>query len=164
MEKTMKKSVINTRVIAANAIIAALYAAWTVAIYPLAYGAIQARTSELMIFLAFYNRKYIPGLVIGCLIANIPSSLGAYDIVFGTLATLIVVIAASKVHNRYLVALIGALVNGVIVGYELHLALGLPFLINAVYVFVGEFFVLAIGAVIFGALEKNETFKKYLSD
>ena len=80
----MKK--LNTKMIALNAIIAAVYAAFTILLAPISYGSIQMRISEIMIFLAFYNKDYIPGLVLGCLIANIPSGLGAFDMVFGTLA------------------------------------------------------------------------------
>ena len=83
----MKK--LNTKMIALNAIIAAVYAAFTILLAPISYGSIQMRISEIMIFLAFYNKDYIPGLVLGCLIANIPSGLGAFDMVFGTFATLL---------------------------------------------------------------------------
>ena len=55
------------------------------------------------------------------------------------------------------VALIGGVVNGLIVGLELYLALELPFMINAFYVFIGEFIVLIIGAFLFKCLEKNKT-------
>ena len=54
-------------------------------------------------------------------------------------------------------AFIGGAVNGLIVGLELYLALELPFMINAFYVFVGEFAVLVIGAILFKCLEKNKT-------
>ena len=102
---------IDTKTIAFNAIIAAVYGALTILLAPISYGSIQMRISEIMVFLAFYNKKYIPGLVLGCFIANIPSPLGLWDICFGTLATLIAVIAINKLPNRYLGALAGALAN-----------------------------------------------------
>lgn len=153
---------LDVKMIATNAIIAAVYAVLTIAIYPLSYGAIQMRISELMVFLAFYNKKYIPGLVLGCLIANIPSSLGVMDMVFGTLSTLIVVIAMNKLENRYVAALAGGVITGLIVGAELYIALKLPFVINAFYVFAGETIILEIGAVLFGFIEKNESFMKFI--
>ena len=62
--------------VAINAMIACVYAALTIACSSIAYGGIQFRISEILIFLAFYNKKYIPGLIIGCFLANLPSPLG----------------------------------------------------------------------------------------
>ena len=77
----------DVKVVAINAMIACVYAVLTILCSGLSYGAIQLRFSEIFIFLAFYNKKYIPGLIIGCFLANIPSPLGFADIIFGTLAT-----------------------------------------------------------------------------
>lgn len=153
----------DLKIVAMNAMIACVYAALTIAIAPLAYGEIQARISEVIVFLAFYNRKYIPGLVVGCLISNIPSTLGAADMVFGTFSTLCVCLAMYYLKNIYLAALAGGAITGIIVGAELSIIFKIPFLINAVYVFIGEFIVLLIGAVLFKMLEKNENFMtKYI--
>ncbi len=140
---------IDTKTIAFNAIIAAVYAALTILLAPISYGSIQMRISEIMVFLAFYNKKYIPGLVLGCLIANIPSPLGLWDICFGTFATLVAVIAINKLPNRYLGALAGA---NMFVNYGL----------NAGYVFIGELVILVIGAFVFGILEKNKQVENLL--
>lgn len=146
-----------------NAMIAAVYAVLTILISPIAYGAIQMRLTEIIVLLACYNKKFIPGLTIGCLLANLASPMGLYDICFGTLATLIACIGMYLGKNLILGAFIGGVVNGILVGIELYLALELPFLINALYVFIGEFAVLLIGAVIFKLIEKNESFmKKYI--
>lgn len=155
---------LDTKEIALNAIIACIYAALTLAIAPLAYSEVQFRISEVMVFLAFYNRKYIPGLVIGCFLSNIPSSLGWMDMVFGTFSTLVVVMTMNKVNNRYTASVLGALITGVIVGFELHLAFGIPFLINAIYVAIGEFGVLLIGAILFKTIENNPNVKRYLEE
>lgn len=156
----MKK--IDVKTIAINAVIAAIYAALTIGLAPISYGQVQMRISEMMIFLAFYNKKYIPGLVLGCFIANVPSSLGFYDMVFGTFATFLAVIAMNKVSNRYVGGLLGGLINGIIVGLELTFAFGTPFLLNAVYVFIGEAVVLEIGAFLFGLVEKNQPVMKFI--
>ena len=50
---------------------AALYAALTLFLAPLSYGPVQARLSECMVLLAYYNKKWIPGLTAGCLLANL---------------------------------------------------------------------------------------------
>lgn len=157
----MKK--LDVKTVVMNAMIACVYVVLTLAIQPLAYGAIQMRISEIMVFLAFYNKKTIPGLVIGCLIANMFSPMGLWDICFGTLATAIVCIAFNKLHHLYLGALVGGIVNGVLVGIELTIVFHDPFLINFFYVFIGEVIILVVGALVFQLLEKNETFmKKYI--
>lgn len=145
----------DVKTLVINAIIAALYAALTVFMAPIAYGPIQARLSEIMVFLAFYNKKYIPGLVLGCVIANIPSSLGMVDVIFGTLSTVFVCLMMDRVNNRYLSAFLGAVITGLIIGAELTVVFKLPFVMTMFEVFVGEVFVLVIGAVVFGMIEKN---------
>lgn len=141
----------NTKLmmLAENAMIATVYALFTVLISPLAYGGIQMRLSEVLIFLAFYRSRYIPGLVLGCLIANLFSPMGLPDVIFGTLATVFACLSMNFLSNLYAAALAGSLINGLIVGLELHLVLNLPFAINFAQVAIGEFIVLFIGALIF---------------
>ena len=75
----------NLRMLILNAAIAAVYAALTIGLAPLSYGPIQVRISEFMTLLAFYNKRFIPGLVIGCFIANIGSPFGLTDMIVGHL-------------------------------------------------------------------------------
>jgi len=153
----------KVQLLAINAMIATVYAVLTILISPIAYGAVQMRLTEIIVLLACYNKKFIPGLTIGCLLANLASPMGLYDICFGTLATFIACIGMYYGKNLWLGAFIGGIVNGILVGIELYLAFELPFMINAFYVFIGEFAVLLIGAVIFKLLEKNESLmKKYI--
>lgn len=153
----MKKKV---QTLTLNAVIASGYAVLTLVISPFAYGAIQMRITEIIVLLSCYNKKFIPGLVIGCFLANLNSPLGMYDLLFGTFATLIACILMHYVKNVYFGALVGSLVNGLIIGLELYLALELPFFINVIYVFIGEFIVLLVGAFLFKQLEKNEYLMK----
>ena len=111
----------------------------------------------------FYNKKYISGLVIGCFIANLASPMGMWDMMFGTLATLLATLSISKQKNLFVAAFLGALFNGAIIGLELHLAFQLPLVINMIYVFIGEFIVLLVGIVVCKWMEKNQTFmNKYI--
>lgn len=73
------------------AMIAALYVVLTVLInaFNLASGAIQVRISEALTVLPFFTPAAIPGLFIGCLISNIVTGCLPWDVVFGSLATLI---------------------------------------------------------------------------
>lgn len=147
---------ISVKLVVINAMIAGVYAVLTLAISPIAYSEIQFRLSEIIVFLAFYNRRYIPGLTIGCIIANLFSPMGMLDIVFGTLSMIIVCIAMYLIKNRYLAAGAGAIITGMIIGAELWYAFNIPYVINAIYVAVGELIVLIIGALVFKSLEKND--------
>lgn len=70
-----------------TAVIAALYAALTLAVAPIAYGAVQFRISEALTILPLFCPEAIVGLTIGCFLANIPS--GLWDMFLGALATLV---------------------------------------------------------------------------
>ncbi len=117
--------------IAQAAVIAALYAVLTILQNFLLPGtasmAIQFRVSEVLTILAVFTRAAIPGLTVGCLIANISSipSLGPVDLIFGTLASFVAAVLMYALRNvRFfklpiLSALMPALVNGIIVGFEI---------------------------------------------
>ena len=79
------------RFMAQAAAIAAIYVVLTLItnMFGLANGAIQVRISEALTVLPCIMPSAIPGLTIGCLIANLMTGALALDIVFGTLATLI---------------------------------------------------------------------------
>lgn len=153
------------QIVAINAMIACIYAVFTLVCSAFSYGAIQLRLSEILIFLAFYNRRYIPGLLVGCMLANAFSPLGIYDVIFGTLASFITCLSLTMISNLFLGAFLGALFNGFIVGAELYFLLDLPFFINAMYVFIGELIVLLIGVFVFKFLEKNPSLmQKYIME
>ena len=88
----MKK--ISVRTLTRCAVIAALYAAVSIAMLPLAFGAVQARVSEALTLLPVLTPLAVPGVTIGCLITNAygvaagANILGAADILLGTAATL----------------------------------------------------------------------------
>lgn len=73
------------------AIIAALYVALTgvSALLGLASGTIQVRISEALCILPVFTPAAIPGLWIGCMIANVFFGGTILDVIFGGLATLV---------------------------------------------------------------------------
>lgn len=77
----------KSEIIARSAITAALYVVLTLLSYPLSYNMIQFRVSELMTLLVWFDPSYIPGLLIGCALANLFGTGGMIDVVFGTLAS-----------------------------------------------------------------------------
>ncbi len=74
-----------------SAMIAALYVVLTVFVgaFDLASGAVQLRLSEALCVLPCFTSAAIPGLFVGCLLANLLVGGTIWDIVFGSLATLL---------------------------------------------------------------------------
>ena len=83
----MKK--LNTRQIALNGVVAGLYAAITILTASFAYGDIQFRIADAMCLLVVIEPSLTVGLTLGCVIANIFSTVSVLDIVVGSAATLI---------------------------------------------------------------------------
>lgn len=77
--------------IATGSMIVALYVVLTYVANALglASGAIQIRISESLTILPALMGSAIPGLAIGCVLANLLTGCAALDVVFGSLATLI---------------------------------------------------------------------------
>lgn len=159
----MKK--IDIKFIATSSIIAALYVGLTWLLSPISYGAIQFRISEVLILLVVLNPKYAYSLVIGCLVANIASPLGWYDIVFGALATLFAVIPMLKIKNIAIACLFPVISNSIIISLELGIALDMfnIFLFNVVTIGLGEAVVLyCIGIPFCNVVLKNTVLKEIL--
>lgn len=129
-------------------IIAALYFVLTVAIAPLSYGQLQIRISEALCILPFFTPAAIPGLFVGCVLANLFSPFGLWDIVFGSLATLIAAMLTYRIKVKWLLPLPTIVLNALIIGAEITLLSALPefgdklpptvFWIAAAYVGAGE--------------------------
>ncbi len=101
-----------------SAMIAALYVVLTLisAVFGLSSGAIQLRISEALCALAYFTPAAIPGVTVGCLIANLITSANILDIVFGTLATFFGVIGGYYLrNNKWLVTLPTVISNTVII-------------------------------------------------
>lgn len=124
----MKKT---TLFIVYAAVIAALYATLTILQNVLLPGsasaAVQFRVAEVLTILALYTPAAIPGLAVGCAVANLSSVAvaGPLDLIIGSLASLIAAALMYATRNVRLfrlpvvAALMPALVNGVLVGFEI---------------------------------------------
>ena len=132
----------STKSLCLSALIAALYAALTLAFQPISYGAVQFRISEAMTLLPVLFPQAVPGLTLGCLISNLFNPMGAtvYDVVFGTLATTIAAAITWRMKaSIWLRALPPVLCNAVIVGLVLTYAYGIDMLwVNMLTVGLGE--------------------------
>lgn len=125
------RSKITTKQLVQIAVIAALYAALTALFMAVSFTALQLRVSEVLMFLAYFNPLAGIGLTLGCFIANLlMSPMPMYDCIFGTLATLMSVVAISLTAKAFKGNKVGVLVasiwpvlfNGLIIGTMLCLA------------------------------------------
>ena len=109
--------------IARAAMIAAIYAALTLLLQPFSFRAVQLRVSEALTLLPILTLDAVPGLFVGCLLANFLAGAAWYDVVFGSLATLIAAILTRKLRNHFVPAsLMPVLLNGLIVGPVVYFA------------------------------------------
>ncbi|MGN0488449.1 MAG: QueT transporter family protein [Ruminococcus sp.] len=166
----------STLYIVQGAIIAALYAVLTIGQNLLLPGsasmAIQFRVAEVLTILALYSPAAIPGLTIGCVIANISSvmsGLGFYDMIFGSIASLVAALLMYALRNvrlkgvPILAILMPALANGLFVGFEIdYFFVGsmsfnlVDFLVQGGFVALGEVAVLVVlGIPLFMVIEKT---------
>lgn len=83
----MRKTV--TKLVARAGVIAALYFVLTMAVLPVASGAIQFRVSEALTLLPLVFPEAIPALFAGCILANLVSGCVVYDVIFGSVVTLL---------------------------------------------------------------------------
>lgn len=95
------------------------------------------------------------GYALGCAIANFNSPLGIIDVVVGTMANLITGLFAYKFKNMLAVVTVCPVIIGIIVGAELSVFYGAPFLITAACVALGELAVLSVSAIIYRLFRKR---------
>ena len=83
------KDFFTTKRLCRAGIIAALYVALTYVFLPFAFGPFQIRPAEAFCILPLLFPEAIPALYVGCMIVNLSSAYAFYDVVFGSLATLL---------------------------------------------------------------------------
>lgn len=154
----MKNTSYTTRRLVRGAVIAAIYAVLTLLLQPISYGAIQVRFSEALTLLPILMSEAVPGVTLGCLLANVLGGSMLPDIVFGTLATFLAAVATRRFRqNFWLAAAMPVIANGLIVGAVVHfcyapeMALPLCMLTVAVGEAVACF---VVGPLLIAALKK----------
>ncbi|MCQ2772388.1 MAG: QueT transporter family protein [Bacilli bacterium] len=157
-----------TKKIVENAIVAAIYFVLTIALGNFAYMDIQFRVSEVLVLLCFWRPDFIIGVTVGTFLANIPSPLGLYDMLFGTGATLLAALLCAYASPKLAVATLWpTIVNAFVVGAELYFAFGFEnvteFFVTAGYVAIGEFAVMIVGYILWILLSKNKGFMEVLA-
>lgn len=143
-----------------GAVIAALYVVLTLVFAPISFGPVQVRIAEALCILPMFTPAAIPGLFIGCLIANLIGGGIMLDVIFGSIATLIGAVFGYMLRsNRWLVPLPAIIANTLIVPFVLRYGYGVVDIAIPVLMFqimVGEIagcFVL--GEILCTALQKK---------
>ena len=150
----------NVRSLVRAGIIAAIYALLTIALAPISSGLIQCRVSEAMSILPYFTFSAVPGLFIGCLLANLLTGAPIYDVLFGSLATLIaayITYFMRKHAPKYLAPLPSVVVNALVVGALLVYVynVGVSYWVAAGYVAIGQAIAcFVIGLPLLSLLEK----------
>ncbi len=118
----------KTKFIIHSSVIAALYTALTLlsSSLGLSSGVIQVRFSEALTILPIFTPAAIPGLFVGCILANLISGSVILDVVFGSLATLLGAIFTRILRKRRnLATLPPVLANATIVPFVLVYGYGI---------------------------------------
>ena len=142
-------------------IIAALYVVLTFLANAmgLASGAIQFRLSEALTILPYFTTAAIPGLWIGCILANFLTGCALYDIIFGSLATLLGAVFSYLLRkNKWLVPIPPIVANVLIVPWGLRFVYEVPDAIWYLMLTVGIGEVVCcgvLGMLLLFALEKR---------
>lgn len=118
----------KVRFITYSSIIAALYVILTglSAVLHLASGPIQIRLAEALTILPVFTPAAIPGLFIGCILANFLTGSLVWDIVFGSVATLLGAVGTYLLRkkSKYLAVIPPILSNMLIVPAVLQYVYG----------------------------------------
>lgn len=165
--KTKKTVKMLTR----SAAVAALYTALTFvsALMGLSSGVIQFRLSEVLCLLPLVMPEAVWGLFIGCAVSNLLTGCVIWDVIFGSLATLIGAIITSKmtafVSKNYWVASLPCVIsNALIVPLVLIFAYGAEgsFIFFFITVAIGELVMATlVGSFVYSRLVKNSLFRRF---
>ena len=130
------------------ALIAAMYVVltWVANLLRLANGVIQVRFSEALTILPFFTPAAIPGLAIGCLLSNLLTGAAVYDVVFGSLATLLGAVGTYLLRkHKFLCTLPPVIANMVIIPFVLRYGYGLAMEVGGHDLAI-PFYMLTVGA------------------
>ena len=161
---------IQVRFLTKAAVIAALYAALTLAFQPISFGQVQFRIAEALTALPLLIPEAVPGLFVGCLLANLLGGGVLLDVALGSLATLAAALLTRKMRKKPLFALaMPVLWNGLVVGPVVYFfyvmgegtySLGALALTCLSVAFGEAVVVYVLGLGLFGALNKTGLAKR----
>ena len=123
MRRSTDQSRFSTHGLVRAGLIAAIYVVLTLIFQPISFGAIQFRVAEALTLLPILTADAVPGLFIGCLLANWLGGGIWFDVALGSVATLLAALCTRGLRKRPAVAaLMPAIFNGLIVGPVVYFA------------------------------------------
>ncbi len=123
MNNSAEKPRFSTRTLMRAGLIAAIYVVLTLVFQPISFGAIQFRIAEALTLLPILTVDAVPGLFIGCVLANWLGGGIWFDVVLGSIATLLAAVCTRMLRGKPAVAAaMPALFNGLIVGPVVYFA------------------------------------------
>lgn len=151
----------KTKFITMSAAIAAIYVVLTIVFAPISFLAVQVRIAEALTALPMFSLAAVPGLFIGCIFGNLLGGAVVWDIVFGSIATLIGAVGSYLLRkNRWLVPVPPIVSNSLIVPFVLKYAYGmdLPIPVLILDIFIGELLgCYVLGELLISVIEKTGT-------
>jgi uncharacterized membrane protein len=146
-----------------SAMISAIYIIITYLFAYMSFGHIQIRFSEILTILPFFTLAAVPGLLIGCLLANILFGAALLDVIFGSLASLIAAILTYSLRkkSKYLAPVPPILVNALIIPFVIRYGYGVQLPIPFMALTVGAGQVIAcgvLGLILLNFLERYRNF------
>ena len=111
-------SMFQPKSIAIGALVAAVYVVVTLifSAFGLSSNIIQIRLSEALCIMPCFCPAAVPGLFLGCLISNLITGAGIFDIIFGSLATLVGAIGTYLLRkHRWLAPVPAIIANALII-------------------------------------------------
>jgi len=148
------------------AVIAALYVILTFLanMLGLASGVIQIRLSEMLCLLPIFLPAAIPGVTIGCFLANLLTGAVPLDLIFGTIATFLGALGTYALRkHRILATLPPILSNALIIPFVLAYGYGMEQAIWLMMITVGVGEILSVGVLGLLFLKASEHFLKKMS-
>lgn len=150
---------LSTKNMVLAALIAAMYTILTLFLQPFGFGPVQFRLAEALTVLPVIIPASIPGLFVGCLLANILGGFGPIDIIFGSLATLLAAVSTYLLRNkRWLYPLPPVLFNGLIVGSYVYILYDktYPMALTMLFIGISEFILsYGLGLPLVSFIKKN---------
>lgn len=142
-----------------GAAIAAIYVVLTIVFAAISFGEVQVRISEALTILPYFTPAAVPGLFVGCIIANLLGGAIPVDILCGSLATLLgaVFTYLLRKNTRWLAPLPPIISNTVIVPFVLYYGYGinLPIPFMMLTVGIGEVISCGVlGMIVLTALDR----------
>ncbi len=138
----------NSKNLTRAAFVAAVYVVLTyiATLLGLSNGAVQIRFSEALCVLPIFNAYSVPGLFVGCIISNILAGANIFDIVFGSLATLLGAYFTRKFRrNTFLAILSPIFFNTLIIPFVLTYAYKVKDAMWFLFLSVGAGEVISVG-------------------